>query len=83
MKYERTGIIIQARLGSTRLPEKIILPFYRDASIIEILIEKIQKDADEFSLVVATTTSSSDDLLAEMLEENDINVLQRVGRRCT
>jgi spore coat polysaccharide biosynthesis protein SpsF len=74
MKYEGTGIIIQARLGSTRLPEKIILPFYRDVSLIELLIDKIQNEAKGFSFVVATTTGSKDDLLAEMLEENDINV---------
>ena len=34
----KDGIIIQARTGSTRLHNKILLPFYGEQRIIDILI---------------------------------------------
>ena len=37
-----TGIIIQARLGSTRLPNKMIKPFYEGKGVLELLINKIK-----------------------------------------
>ncbi len=36
------GFIIQARLGSSRLPNKMRMPFYKDESIPEIIINKIK-----------------------------------------
>ena len=35
--------IIQARLGSSRLPGKILLPFYENKTILDLLIEKLKK----------------------------------------
>lgn len=39
----RDGIIIQARTGSTRLHNKILLPFYGEQRIIDILIGNIKQ----------------------------------------
>ncbi len=38
----KDGIIIQARTGSTRLHNKILLPFYGEQRIIDILIANIK-----------------------------------------
>ena len=38
----KDGIIIQARTGSTRLHNKILLPFYGKQRIIDILIGNIK-----------------------------------------
>ena len=38
----KLGIIIQARLGSTRLPDKIILDFDKGESVMDIIIGKIK-----------------------------------------
>lgn len=39
----KDGIIIQARTGSTRLHNKILLPFYGEQRIIDILIANIKQ----------------------------------------
>jgi len=41
----KDGIIIQARTGSTRLHNKILLPFYGGQRIIDILIGNIKQGA--------------------------------------
>ena len=63
------GIIIQARLGSTRLPGKILLPFYGEQTIIDILLEKMHQATDA-QVIIATTTSPGNDLLVRHLESN-------------
>ena len=62
------GIIIQARLGSTRLPRKILLPFYAGQTIIDILMDKLHQ-ATTSKVVVATTTDTSNDLLVKYLQD--------------
>ncbi len=60
---QKTGIIIQARLGSTRLPNKLLKKFYFDKTIIDILIEKLLAYSNNFKIILATTTNPVDDLL--------------------
>lgn len=64
------GIIIQARLGSTRLPGKILLPFYGEQTIINILLTKLHQ-ASVSKVVVATTIDSSNDPLVAHLQANN------------
>lgn len=66
MKY-KPGIIMQARVGSSRFPEKIILPFYNGKSILELLIGRFNSKS-EYSLVVATTNEPADDLIFNICE---------------
>lgn len=60
------GIIIQARLGSTRLPGKILRPFIGDKCILDIILDKLHQIEDA-KVIVATSTSSSNDILVERL----------------
>jgi spore coat polysaccharide biosynthesis protein SpsF (cytidylyltransferase family) len=60
------GIIIQARLGSKRLPGKMILPFFNEKGIFELITEKIKKDFPDFKIVVATSTNTIDNELENM-----------------
>lgn len=66
------GIIIQARTGSTRLPGKILLPFYGKKRIVDIQIESIRAACPGMCIVLATTTRSQDDALAEMAQQSGI-----------
>ena len=61
------GILIQARLGSTRLPGKILLPFHGQQTILDILLEKLHH-ATKVPVVVATTTDPGNDLLVTHLQ---------------
>lgn len=56
-----TGIIIQARLGSTRLPNKMALPFYESKGVLEIIIEKISALYKNIPILIATSTNDKDD----------------------
>ena len=64
--------IIQARVGSTRMPRKILLPFFDGKSIIELLIEKI-KQINGAKIVIATSSDKSCDELEEIAKRYDVN----------
>ena len=67
----KIAFIIQARLGSTRLPRKILLPFYKDKSILDLLIDKLKKVADS-QIILATSTNSINDSLEDIAKKNNI-----------
>lgn len=62
----KDGIIIQARTGSTRLHNKILLPFYGEQRIIDILIENIRRACPDKQVILATTVRPQDDVLEQV-----------------
>ena len=56
------AIIIQARTGSTRLPNKLLLSFYNEKTILEVIIERLIKYI-KLPIILATTTNKNDDAL--------------------
>jgi spore coat polysaccharide biosynthesis protein SpsF (cytidylyltransferase family) len=64
------GIILQARTGSTRMPEKVILPFYQEKSILDILLEKTEKLG--VPMVLATTVNPSDDRICTLAAKHEV-----------
>ena len=87
----KDGIIIQARTGSTRLHNKILLPFYGEQRIIDILIANIKQACPDKCIVLATTNRPQDDVLAEVARQAGIfsfrgdedNVLDRFILVCS
>src|SRR5690554_1979240 len=79
------GVIVQARLGSTRLPRKMVLPFYNNKGVFEIILERLKNNLGDIPIVVATTINPIDDELELICEKNQVrcfrgneaNVLQR------
>lgn len=70
MKYT---FIIQARLGSTRLPQKILLPFYERKSILDLLIDKLkQVEVEDIDIILATSKNPINDSLETIAEKNHI-----------
>lgn len=59
----QVGIIIQARTGSTRLPNKMVLPFYDNQGILEILLKRLCARFGEIKVIVATTNNINDDII--------------------
>ena len=62
------GIIVQARMGSTRLPGKILKPFHQDKSILDILLGNLHKVKDA-KVIVATSTNPNNDELERYLQQ--------------
>lgn len=72
----RTGKIVdivQARMGSSRLPGKVLMPLC-GRPLIEHLLERLSYVRRVDEVWVATTTSAKDDPLAEFLMGKGINV---------
>lgn len=62
----KTGIIIQARTGSSRLPDKMVMPFYHDKCILQILIERIKEAMPDALVIVATSTRPGDERIEQI-----------------
>ena len=69
------GIIIQARMGSTRLPRKILREFYNGQTLIETVLNNLKK-VQCAKLVVATSTNSDNDELVDYLTSKGIIVFR-------
>ncbi|TGE24847.1 acylneuraminate cytidylyltransferase [Hymenobacter aquaticus] len=65
----RAGIISQARMGSTRLPGKVLLTA-RGISMLEFHVGRLQSSA--MPVYLATTTLPEDDVLAQWAQQHQI-----------
>jgi len=65
---QNPGFIIQARTSSSRLPDKILLPFYKNKTILDIIIERMAKRFNNYPIILATTTNQADDILYRFAE---------------
>ena len=65
----RVRILLQARMDSTRLPGKVILPI-RHIPLVVLAARRAQRSG--YELVVITSQETSDDPLVQVLEEYEI-----------
>lgn len=72
----KLGIIIQSRMGSSRLPNKMTLPFYKGKGIFEIILNRLKEAQLEIPIVLATTDNKRDDCLEEIATKNNIKVFR-------
>jgi spore coat polysaccharide biosynthesis protein SpsF len=61
----KTLVVIQARVGSSRLPGKVLLPL-AGAPLLERMVERVRAAATASDIVVATTSDPADDVLVEL-----------------
>lgn len=62
------GIIVQARLGSTRLPGKLLLPFADGKTLLEFVLDCFS-GVNNVDVIVATSVNSNNDPLEEFLKK--------------
>lgn len=62
------GIIVQARMGSTRLPGKVLLKLVDDESVLSYLLRRLLRCRRADKIIVATTTNPKDDVLEDFLK---------------
>ncbi len=68
----KVGIIIQARMGATRLPGK---PLFKvlEKSLLEYQIERLKKVSHPLVLILATTSNPQDKVLIEVAKSANIS----------
>ena len=67
------GCIIQARMSSSRLPGKVMLPLKNKKPILFHVIKQLQYSKLIKKIVVATSLNSEDDIIEDYLDEIGIN----------
>lgn len=81
----RTVAIIQARMGSSRLPGKVMLPL-DGKHLLEHVVERVSAASEVDEVVVATSTEKSDDIIpgyaagagASVIRGSESDVLSRM-----
>lgn len=64
-------VIIQARMGSSRLPGKVLMPLY-NKPVLQYVVERSQKILGVDEVIVATSTLIGDDPIEVWCRENGI-----------
>ena len=70
------GIVIQARMGSTRYPGKMLTELEPGSSLLELIIKKIKRVAGNLPIILATSIHDKDDPLIEIAESYQISVFR-------
>ncbi len=75
MKAKETICILQARMSSSRLPGKILLPGYNKPLLLHT-IERLKKSKLINDVVVATSRLKIDEIIFKICKKNKINVFR-------
>jgi len=72
---QSVGILLLARFGSTRLPGKVLREIC-GKTVVEHVIDRLQKVRGINHLILATTTNPADDRVADLGEKLGVNVFR-------
>jgi len=62
----KIGIIIQARMGSTRLPNKVNKLIYNDETVLGYLIDRLKLKFYAYKIIIATTSLEEDNVICNI-----------------
>lgn len=69
----KLGIVIQARMGSSRLPGKVFKPFFNSLSILDIIIDNVKSVVqNKYEIVIATSNSRENNIFEKYALEKEI-----------
>lgn len=71
-----TAIIIQARVGSTRFPNKMTIPFYQEKGMLHYLLTRLKKAELPVRIILAIPDSLPNDNLQTIASDLDIPVFR-------
>ncbi len=69
----KASVIIQARVGSTRLPNKVLLKVL-DKTILEYVITRVKQAKQVDRVLVATTTNKSDSRIVNLAKKLGVDI---------
>lgn len=70
------GLIVQARMGSSRLPGKVMMQIDGKNPLLYYAIKQNKVSKYGKNLVIATTTKSEDDIIEEYAKKNNIMIFR-------
>jgi spore coat polysaccharide biosynthesis protein SpsF len=68
--------IIQARIGSTRLPGKVMEKLTESETVLSHLMNQLQHSKKIDNVIIATTQNQEDDVILNFAKENKINIFR-------
>ena len=74
--HYKVGAIVQARILSTRLPGKVLLPIL-GMPMLSLLLYRVKKAILVDVIIVATSNKKQDDLIAEHVKNEEDVILYR------
>lgn len=73
IKNCKLGIVIQARMGSSRLPGKVLMPFVGSKSILDLIIDNVKSVVqNKYEIVIATSNSNENSILEKYALEKKV-----------
>ena len=69
-----TAIFIQARLNSTRLPNKVVLEIGDGKTVLEILMSRLKKIKSKVEIVIITPIYQKENKLISLCKKNNWNI---------
>ncbi len=69
------GIIIQARMNSSRLPGKVLMKL-DELTVLDYVINQIKSTTRYDKIIIATTNYSDDDKIIDHLTNNDVEIFR-------
>ena len=70
--------IIQARLGSTRYPRKILQKISNNKTVLEFLLDQLQNSKSIDKIIIATTNLNEDDRIVNFCQEKNIYSYKKI-----
>ena len=75
-KQKLIGLIVQARMGSSRLPGKVMMQIDGKNPLLYYAIKQNKVSKYGKNLVIATTTKPEDDIIEEYAKKNNIMIFR-------
>lgn len=69
------GLIVQARMRSSRLPAKVMKKV-RDKPLLYYLINQLKQCKTISKLIIATTTLKEDDIISDFVKSQNVSVFR-------
>lgn len=69
---KKIGLIVYARTGSKRFPNKVITNIYQNKKLLEIILEKLKASKFNENIIVATTNKKRDKKIISICKSYDV-----------
>jgi len=73
---DKNIIIVQARMSSSRLPGKSLMPIWGDMSLLEMVLRRIARATTINRVILATSTNKKEDILVPIAKRCKVDIFR-------